>query len=202
MVPNSLFCYDFFINRTLKILRYILAYALFCCQTCWFKTAIIKSETCTCWVLSITVVSIFRQIFPRVKMNVGVAHSEVNPNTRVMNSRGMWLTYALGVGLLHIVLLSIPFFSVPVAWTLTNVIHNLVSILSCNTDWEVVHAYLFLGAGEEKNNQVVWIMKSHLCLACPQMSWLVWGGRVMYEKRAIIQHFMSYLRFANAAFED
>ncbi|CAM2100250.1 unnamed protein product [Caretta caretta] len=59
------------------------------------------------------------------KMNVGVAHSEVNPNTRVMNSRGMWLTYALGVGMLHIVLLSIPFFSVPVAWTLTNVIHNL-----------------------------------------------------------------------------
>ncbi|KAM4025162.1 ORM1-like protein 1 isoform 2-T3 [Anomaloglossus baeobatrachus] len=61
----------------------------------------------------------------RTKMNVGVAHSEVNPNTRVMNSRGMWLTYALGVGMLHIVLLSIPFFSVPVAWTLTNVIHNL-----------------------------------------------------------------------------
>ncbi|XP_013926043.1 PREDICTED: ORM1-like protein 1 [Thamnophis sirtalis] len=58
-------------------------------------------------------------------MNVGVAHSEVNPNTRVMSSRGMWLTYALGVGLLHIVLLSIPFFSVPVAWTLTNIIHNL-----------------------------------------------------------------------------
>lgn len=60
-------------------------------------------------------------------MNVGVAHSEVNPNTRVMNSRGIWLTYALGVGMLHIVLLSIPFFSVPVVWTLTNVIHNFVS---------------------------------------------------------------------------
>lgn len=62
-------------------------------------------------------------------MNVGVAHSEVNPNTRVMNSRGIWLTYALGVGILHIVLLSIPFFSVPVVWTLTNVIHNFVSSL-------------------------------------------------------------------------
>ncbi|KAG2458726.1 ORML1 protein, partial [Polypterus senegalus] len=62
-------------------------------------------------------------------MNVGVAHSEVNPNTRIMNSRGIWLTYALGVGMLHIVLLSIPFFSVPVVWTLTNVIHNLVSKL-------------------------------------------------------------------------
>lgn len=63
----------------------------------------------------------------QTRMNVGVAHSEVNPNTRVMNSRGIWLTYALGVGILHIVLLSIPFFSVPVVWTLTNVIHNLVS---------------------------------------------------------------------------
>lgn len=62
-----------------------------------------------------------------VAMNVGTAHSEVNPNTRVMNSRGMWLSYILGIGLLHVVLLSIPFASVPVVWTLTNLIHNLVS---------------------------------------------------------------------------
>ncbi|XP_029619822.1 ORM1-like protein 3 isoform X3 [Salmo trutta] len=58
-------------------------------------------------------------------MNVGTAHSEVNPNTRVMNSRGIWLSYLLGIGLLHVILLSIPFASVPVVWTLTNVIHNL-----------------------------------------------------------------------------
>lgn len=60
-------------------------------------------------------------------MNVGVAHSEVNPNTRVMNSRGIWLTYLLLTVVLHIILLSIPFFTVPLVWTLTNVIHNLVS---------------------------------------------------------------------------
>lgn len=60
-------------------------------------------------------------------MNVGVAHSEVNPNTRVMNSRGIWLTYLLLTVALHIILLSIPFFTVPLVWTLTNVIHNLVS---------------------------------------------------------------------------
>lgn len=59
-------------------------------------------------------------------MNVGTAHSEVNPNTRVMNSRGIWLSYVLAIGLLHVVLLSIPFVSVPVVWTLTNLIHNLV----------------------------------------------------------------------------
>lgn len=59
-------------------------------------------------------------------MNVGTAHSEVNPNTRVMNSRGIWLSYLLGIGLLHVILLSIPFASVPVVWTLTNLIHNLV----------------------------------------------------------------------------
>ncbi|XP_062364324.1 ORM1-like protein 3 isoform X1 [Cinclus cinclus] len=64
----------------------------------------------------------------RARMNVGTAHSEVNPNTRVMNSRGIWLSYVLGIGLLHVVLLSIPFFSVPVVWTLTNIIHNLMPV--------------------------------------------------------------------------
>lgn len=61
------------------------------------------------------------------RMNVGVAHSEVNPNTRVMNSRGIWLTYLLLTVVLHIILLSIPFLTVPLVWTLTNIIHNLVS---------------------------------------------------------------------------
>lgn len=71
--------------------------------------------------------SVFVQQVAVGTMNVGTAHSEVNPNTRVMNSRGMWLSYILGIGLLHVVLLSIPFVSVPVVWTLTNLIHNLVS---------------------------------------------------------------------------
>ncbi|XP_029428329.1 ORM1-like protein 3 isoform X1 [Rhinatrema bivittatum] len=62
---------------------------------------------------------------PGATMNVGTAHSEVNPNTRVMNSRGIWLSYVLAIGLLHVVLLSIPCFSVPVVWTLTNIIHNM-----------------------------------------------------------------------------
>jgi len=93
-------------------------------------------------------------------MNVGVAHSEVNPNTRVMNSRGMWLTYALGVGMLHIVLLSIPFFSVPVAWTLTNVIHNLVSTRSCHKIGKAVRTYVFSVVGEEEDSQAVWIVQS------------------------------------------
>ncbi|XP_048784400.1 ORM1-like protein 2 [Lagopus muta] len=66
-------------------------------------------------------------------MNVGVAHSEVNPNTRVMSSRGIWLAYVISVAVLHIILLSIPFFSIPVVWTLTNVIHNLVMYLLLHT---------------------------------------------------------------------
>ncbi|KAJ3608441.1 hypothetical protein NHX12_025488 [Muraenolepis orangiensis] len=37
----------------------------------------------------------------------------------------MWLSYILCIGLLHVILLSIPFVSVPVVWTLTNLIHNL-----------------------------------------------------------------------------
>ncbi|XP_064813387.1 ORM1-like protein 2 [Oncorhynchus masou masou] len=37
-------------------------------------------------------------------MNVGVAHSEVNPNTQVMNSRGIWLAYLLLVTVLYLFL--------------------------------------------------------------------------------------------------
>uniref|UniRef100_H3BHC6 ORM1-like protein n=1 Tax=Latimeria chalumnae TaxID=7897 RepID=H3BHC6_LATCH len=71
--------------------------------------------------------------FLHFRMQVGVAHSEVNPNTRVMNSRGIWLAYMILVGLLHVVLLSIPVLSVSVVWTLTNVIHNLVMYLFLHT---------------------------------------------------------------------
>ncbi|XP_028332224.1 ORM1-like protein 3 [Gouania willdenowi] len=66
-------------------------------------------------------------------MNVGVAHSEVNPNTRVMNSKGMWLSYVLCIVLLHLVLLSVPFISVPTVWTLTNLIHNMCMYLLLHT---------------------------------------------------------------------
>ncbi|KAM9177150.1 LOW QUALITY PROTEIN: ORM1-like protein 2 [Mergus octosetaceus] len=66
-------------------------------------------------------------------MNVGVAHSELNPNTRVASSRGSWLAYGLAVGALHVVLLSVPVLSVPVVWTLTNVLHNLVMYLLLHT---------------------------------------------------------------------
>uniref|UniRef100_UPI00358EA4E2 ORM1-like protein 1 n=1 Tax=Myxine glutinosa TaxID=7769 RepID=UPI00358EA4E2 len=58
-------------------------------------------------------------------MNVGVAHSSPNPNSGVMNSRGTWLAYAITVGSLHAVLISMPFLSIGLAWTLTNVFHNL-----------------------------------------------------------------------------
>lgn len=57
-------------------------------------------------------------------MNVGVAHSELNPNSSWLNSKGTWVTYILFTLVLHFVLLSLPFLSTPVAWTLTNLIHN------------------------------------------------------------------------------
>lgn len=54
-------------------------------------------------------------------------HGEVNPNSSWHSSRGAWLSYLAGVLALHLFLLSIPVLSIPAAWTLTNVIHNLVS---------------------------------------------------------------------------
>jgi len=57
-------------------------------------------------------------------MNVGVAHSDPNPNSTYFNSKGMWVTYVIIVAIMHYMLLSLPFLSVAVAWTLTHVIHN------------------------------------------------------------------------------
>ena len=58
-------------------------------------------------------------------MNVGVANSEQNPNVSWLNSKGIWLTYVIFTFAMHLVLLSLPFFSTAVAWTLTNVCHNV-----------------------------------------------------------------------------
>jgi hypothetical protein len=59
-------------------------------------------------------------------MNVGVAHSDPNPNSTYFNSKGMWVTYVIIIAIMHYMLLSLPFLSVAVAWTLTNVIHNVL----------------------------------------------------------------------------
>jgi len=57
-------------------------------------------------------------------MNVGVAHGDSNPNSTYFNSRGIWLTYVIVVAVIHYTFLSLPFLSVAMSWTLTNVIHN------------------------------------------------------------------------------
>jgi len=63
-------------------------------------------------------------------MNVGVAHSDPNPNSTYFNSKGMWVTYVLVVAFIHYMFLSLPFLSVAMAWTLTNVFHNMVCTLT------------------------------------------------------------------------
>ncbi|KAI6059812.1 ORM1-like protein [Aix galericulata] len=86
-------------------------------------------------------------------MNVGVAHSELNPNRRVASGRGSWLAYGLAVGALHVVLLSVPVLSVPVVWTLTNVLHNLVSAgpaLPCRGCTRTGHGSVPVGRGRRR----------------------------------------------------
>ncbi|CAG2174163.1 unnamed protein product [Oppiella nova] len=73
-------------------------------------------------------------------MMLGGTPAQVNPNSLWLNSRGMWLSYACGVLVLHLALLSFPFLSVATVWTLTNVIHNLVMFVFLHvlkgTPWE------------------------------------------------------------------
>lgn len=56
-------------------------------------------------------------------------HGEPNPNSTWLGARGMWLAYLLGVLAAHLILLSVPFISIPMAWTLTNLMHNAVNLI-------------------------------------------------------------------------
>ncbi|XP_011188275.1 ORM1-like protein [Zeugodacus cucurbitae] len=51
-------------------------------------------------------------------------HGEPNPNATWLGARGMWLAYGLGVLTVHLILLSVPFISIPMAWSITNLLHN------------------------------------------------------------------------------
>ena len=80
-------------------------------------------------------------------MNVGVAHSEQNPNTTWLNSKGIWFTYIIFTAIMHLILLSLPFLTTATAWTLTNVFHNLVCF--------ILFLFIYLG----QNQFITWIMK-------------------------------------------
>ncbi|WAQ94902.1 ORML3-like protein, partial [Mya arenaria] len=58
-------------------------------------------------------------------MQVGTASGPENPTSNYFNQRGIWLTYILVISLAHLFILSMPFFSTAVAWTLTNVLHDI-----------------------------------------------------------------------------
>ena len=61
-----------------------------------------------------------------MKMKAERGLSIDNPNESWLESKGTWFTYVLLITIGHLVILSIPFFDTPTAWTLTNIFHNLV----------------------------------------------------------------------------
>lgn len=70
--------------------------------------------------------------------------SDPNPNASWLNHRGMWLGYLTTVAMLHLLLMSIPLLSTAMAWTLTHVLHNIVSALTLGIDSRVFLIYYYL----------------------------------------------------------
>lgn len=54
-------------------------------------------------------------------------HSRFNPNESWLEGRGSWLTYGVIVCITHLAILSVPFIGRGTAWTLTSIIHCIVS---------------------------------------------------------------------------
>jgi len=68
-------------------------------------------------------------------------HGQENPNCHWLGGRGLWFTYTVAVTLLHLFLLSVPILTIPLAWTLTNIIHNSLHFLFLHVlkgaPWEI-----------------------------------------------------------------
>lgn len=52
-----------------------------------------------------------------------------NPNANYMNGRGFWLFYVLIIVHFHLTLLTLPLpsFTIPWVWTVTNLVHNIIT---------------------------------------------------------------------------
>lgn len=53
-------------------------------------------------------------------------HGCANPNSTWLQSKGLWLSYCIGILVTHLIILSLPFLTVELAWSVTNIIHNTV----------------------------------------------------------------------------
>eukprot|EP00096_Caligus_rogercresseyi_P005173 TRINITY_DN20167_c0_g1_i1.p1 TRINITY_DN20167_c0_g1~~TRINITY_DN20167_c0_g1_i1.p1 ORF type:complete len:155 (-),score=20.22 TRINITY_DN20167_c0_g1_i1:164-628(-) len=69
-------------------------------------------------------------------------HGNENPNVNYMNGRGFWCFYIFLIGIVHLILLSIPldFFTIPWVWTSTNLLHNAISFWFLH--WTKSHPWL------------------------------------------------------------
>lgn len=65
-------------------------------------------------------------------------HGEANPNKTYLSAKGIWITYTLVVVSVHVILLAVPMVSISFAWTITNILHNLVSCIPPKTNKLVI----------------------------------------------------------------
>lgn len=84
--------------------------------------------------------------------------SESNPNAMWLSGRGMWFTYVFGVLALHIFLLSVPWLTIPWAWTMTNMIHNVVSRPFC---WRILSNVFIELVCLKISVHLIWILTVH-----------------------------------------
>jgi hypothetical protein len=70
----------------------------------------------------------------------------------------MWFTYVFGVLALHIFLLSVPWLTIPWAWTMTNMIHNVVSRPFC---WRILSNVFIELVCLKISVHLIWILTVH-----------------------------------------
>jgi len=84
--------------------------------------------------------------------SIAGGHGETSPNSSWLSARGFWLAYFLGLLFVHLLLLSVPFVTISMAWTATNLLHNFVSIRSSSQQYDILlTSFIFF---------------RHICISC------------------------------------
>lgn len=124
-------------------------------------------------------------------------HGNENPNANYMNGRGFWLFYVLVITGVHLILLSVPFLSVPWVWTITSVGHNVIQFWFLH--WMKSHPWITFDQGscrrlthwEQIDHGVQYTPTRKFLTIVPISLFILASGYSHYEKLHFVFNFVS-----------
>lgn len=126
-------------------------------------------------------------------------HGNQNPNEDWTMSKGFYMFYLLFVAVFHLILLSIPFISTPMAWTLTNITHNLAHLYFLHiikgAPWTSIdsHEHIRETHWEQLDSGVPWTLQRKTLISIPIILFLLTCLYTKNDEIHFIANFISLI---------